>query len=537
MIDFQKEYPVLIPYKIDFSTRTVGKHIRQTKRHVNWRFGFAHVPSLLDGKTGTACRGIEMDVHVIWSVASGKHEMYLNGQLVHHKLHSKIAVIPTQKFDYSVNVPENIIPGMHVMHVTAWALGLGEHSNENQFRFEFDGENYKHFFGIFELGLPNMMFEYSKPLEIARKKLSQRGSIEDKSDGSSISDILDGRPRRSMVAKSEENQSSEVKYWKEPIVNVLKRRNSPSDSRSGSMSSSRGFKSQDVATTDEDERRLIAEARALSLRELEETRRKRLDREEEQRQLAQARLNSFRDLNVSNDDMSVPSFARPSLVSRPHKPYNNTMGGGLQPVEEDKDLLDLDFDDTSRPANLVRRQSSVTLDTALRDDFGTGPSLSNDDDISLASETYSHLDPRKMWKTQQDVSFIFQRPPVYADSLAGDLIQPSSSFSTSASFYGNPPPISQSPMMYAGRHMGYGQNVSQKLANPTNPQSVPGPRPKTPPNFQAPPPPTFAVLNEAFGPTYGSSNYGTTNNSYAPPTNGSMNYPNSSFQNSAATFR
>lgn len=530
MTDFQAGYPVLIPYKIDFSTRTVGKHIRQTKRHVNWRFGFAHIPSLLQGKTGISCRGIEMDLHVIWSVASGKHEMYLNGQLVHHKLHSKIAVIPTQKFDYSVNVPENIIPGMHVMHVTAWALGFGEHANENQFRFEFDGENYQDFFGIYELGLANMMFEYSKPLDIARKKLSQREIIDGKSDGSSISDILDGRPRRSMTANSEENQSSDVQYWKEPIVSLLfQRHNSLSDSRSGSVSSSLGFKTQDVATTDDDERRLIAEARALSLRELEETRRKRRDEEEEQRQLAQARLNSFRDLNKSNDDMTVPSFAKPP-TSRPHQPLNS-MGGGLQPVEEDKDLLDLDFNHTSSSTNLFRTQSSVTLDTALRDDFGIGPSLTNDDDMSLASETYSHLDPKKNWKTQQDVSFIFQRPPVYADSLAGDLIQPSSSFSTSASFYGNTSPNYQPPMMYAGRHMGYDQNTAQKLGNPTYPQSVPGPRPKTPPNFQAPPPPTFAVLNEAFGPTYDSSNY-STNNVYAPPANGRMNYTSS-----AATFR
>lgn len=536
MSDYLSEYPVLIPYKIDFSTRTVGKHIRQTKRHVNWRFGFAHVPSLFEGKTGTGCRGMEMDLHVIWSVASGKHEMYLNGQLIHHKLHSKIAVIPAQKFDYSVNVPENILPGMHVIHVTAWALGLGEHANQNQFRFEFDGEEFRNFFGIFELGLPNMMLEYSKPLEIARKKISQRGTIDEKSDGSISGDVLNGRPRRSMVVKPEENQSSENQYWKEPVVSLYKQSSSLSGSRSGLASASHGFTSQDVATTDEDERRLIAEARALSLRELEEARRKHQDQEEEQRQVAQARLNSFRDLNVSNDDMSVPSFARPSSTPRPHKPYGN-MTGGLQPVEEDKDLLDLDFDDTTRPTNLVRTQSSVTLDTALRDDFGTGPSLNNndEDDMSLASETYSHLDPTKMWKKQQDVSFIFQRPPVYADSLAGDLIQPSSSFSTSASFYGNTFPNQQSPMMYTGRQMGYEQNAPQQFFQ-TYPQSVPGPRPKTPPSFQAPPPPTFAVLNEAFGSAYGSSNY-STNESYAPPTQGNMNYTNTNIQNPAAAFR
>ena len=37
------EYPILIPYQIDFQTRTIGKHISLTKRFCIWRFGFAHV--------------------------------------------------------------------------------------------------------------------------------------------------------------------------------------------------------------------------------------------------------------------------------------------------------------------------------------------------------------------------------------------------------------------------------------------------------------------------------------------------------------
>ena len=40
---FKTEYPILIPYQIDFHTGTIGKHISLTKRFCVWRFGFAHV--------------------------------------------------------------------------------------------------------------------------------------------------------------------------------------------------------------------------------------------------------------------------------------------------------------------------------------------------------------------------------------------------------------------------------------------------------------------------------------------------------------
>lgn len=41
------EYPILIPYQIDFQTQTIGKHISLTKRYYLWRFGFAHVSSII----------------------------------------------------------------------------------------------------------------------------------------------------------------------------------------------------------------------------------------------------------------------------------------------------------------------------------------------------------------------------------------------------------------------------------------------------------------------------------------------------------
>jgi hypothetical protein len=49
------------------------------------------------------------------------------------------------------------------------------------------------------------------------------------------------------------------------------------------------------------------------------------------------------------------------------------------------------------------------------------------DDMSYVADT-PHLDPTQIWKTQQGLSFRLQNPPVYADTMAGDLINPSPSF-------------------------------------------------------------------------------------------------------------
>ena len=169
-----------------------------------------------------------------------------------------------------------------------------------------------------------------------------------------------------------------------------------------------------------------------------------MNQHEEQQYIAKARLNSFRDLrgeqqsydqrNDENDDnVSIPTFARPPRV------IASKSNNHLKPVQESAaDLLDdyknnntsdnqhvnrqrsnSDHGSISFPA-VVRTTSSVTMDTALGGEVG--PDCS--DTVSVLTEHFSHLDPRQMQKTQANLSFRLQAPPVFADSLAGDLIQP-----------------------------------------------------------------------------------------------------------------
>jgi hypothetical protein len=256
-----------------------------------------------------------------------------------------------------------------------------------------------------------------------------------------------------------------------------------------------------------EEERLLAKARLQSMRDFKV-------QQEQEQFMAQARINSFRDLR--GDDMSVPSFARPPAPKQSIHRTRPNFGNNLQSVQEGKDLLDIDedvHDNLPRPG-IFRSSSDLTTDTAIK--------TPDDDLMSLAeSEVYSHLDPRQNWKTQQNLSFRLQRPPVYADNAAGDLIQPSASFSTQSLYGGASTGFASTPvqpMAYAGRHMGY--NAPQQFH--TQPQQYAHMPPQqfrtaVPPqqtyaspaaasgssnmSFQAAPPPTWESMNAAFAPT------------------------------------
>jgi hypothetical protein len=590
------DYPILIPYQIDFNTTTVGKHIRQTKRHVTWRFGFAHIPSLLAKKTGVACRGIELDIHLVWSVASRKHVLFMNGMLVHQTIPSSaIAIIPSQRFEHSLYVPEEILPGGHVIHIEAWALGFGSHADpEKQFTMMFDGQNYRTFSPVYLLGSPQMMNKYSLAIKKAQDRLSMgsgSGQSDHEHSASGGSGSLGNRQKRDLRGDFQQRQNREHsqehgRYWEQPAIplapnpnatNGTYHRSNSNGNHGGYNHNHTGLKGRTysnasapdllpldipVARDDREEAAFLAQARLQSFRDLKQQNDQKMgmaksqniyakNKDEEEKYVAQARINSFRDLK-GEDDITVPSFARPPAhrTSYPREQKKNQKPH-LQAVQESKDLLDIDDgaeDLLWGNSGMVRSSSNVTLDTAIK--------TPEDDLVSLASGfsgIYSHLDPNQNWKTQQNISFRLQRPPVYSDTVAGDLIQPSPPFAGHQSMNGHVPGFNssqasvQQSVNYAGRHMGYAPSVSSpsmqyqqhqqqyQQFNPSNhgqqqpfqqthmnqppsqqhyPNSPPAPSFAQPMGFTAAPPPTFESLNEAFGPSSSVAGGYSTNQSY-----------------------
>lgn len=130
-------------YAIDFTAVACGKRIANTKRRVRWRFGFANPDALAAGETGTACRGEEHDVTLVWSITSGKRLILADGQEVHYS-NSRSAVI-----DFSWTMRGN-----HVLKVVAHATApMSAEPNFRQYDFFVDGRSFFSFPKVYRLGL------------------------------------------------------------------------------------------------------------------------------------------------------------------------------------------------------------------------------------------------------------------------------------------------------------------------------------------------------------------------------------------------
>ena len=130
-------------YAIDFTAVACGKRIANTKRRVRWRFGFANPDALAAGETGTACRGEEHDVTLVWSVTSGKRLILCDGQEVHYS-NSRSAVI-----DFSWTMRGN-----HVLKVVAHATApMSAEPGFRQYDFFVDGRSFFSFPKVYRLGL------------------------------------------------------------------------------------------------------------------------------------------------------------------------------------------------------------------------------------------------------------------------------------------------------------------------------------------------------------------------------------------------
>jgi len=205
-----QDYPIHIPYQVDFYTTTVGNYIDATKRHVRWKFGFAHIPSIADGETGVSCRGVEIEIHLIWSVISGKFVIYVN-EIPLHKQESKSFTI-MNRFQYSFILPENILPGMNQIFISVWAAVLDVPRGKSQCTMTFNGQSFHKFFRIFELGGVRMNRIYGNALNNAIDKGQVRPLSElNAATAASHSSMVQGRRMYRSEPKLDNLQSKNLK--------------------------------------------------------------------------------------------------------------------------------------------------------------------------------------------------------------------------------------------------------------------------------------------------------------------------------------
>jgi len=130
-------------YQIDFTALATGKRIASTKRRVRWRFGFTNQQALQNGETGTACRGEEHDVTLVWSITSGKRLVLADGQEVHY------SVSRNNDFDCSWTMR-----GGHVLKLIAHASPpINAGASFRQYDFLIDGQSFFSMPKVYRLGL------------------------------------------------------------------------------------------------------------------------------------------------------------------------------------------------------------------------------------------------------------------------------------------------------------------------------------------------------------------------------------------------
>eukprot|EP00527_Entomoneis_sp_CCMP2396_P006036 CAMPEP_0198142492 /NCGR_PEP_ID=MMETSP1443-20131203/5261_1 /TAXON_ID=186043 /ORGANISM="Entomoneis sp., Strain CCMP2396" /LENGTH=599 /DNA_ID=CAMNT_0043805511 /DNA_START=386 /DNA_END=2185 /DNA_ORIENTATION=- len=159
-------------YQIDFTAVASGKRVASSKRRVRWRFGFASPEALAAGETGTACRGEEHDVTLVWSVTSGKRLILADGQEVHYSS-SRNGI-----FDFSWTMRGN-----HVLKIVAHASPpMAPTPGWRQYDFFVDGQSFFIFPKVYRLGLavndPRAHAPGKAPARLAEKGNRYKGPPE-----------------------------------------------------------------------------------------------------------------------------------------------------------------------------------------------------------------------------------------------------------------------------------------------------------------------------------------------------------------------
>mmetsp|Transcript_14803 Transcript_14803/g.16877 ORF Transcript_14803/g.16877 Transcript_14803/m.16877 type:complete len:398 (+) Transcript_14803:120-1313(+) len=142
-------------YQVDCSIISSGKKVSATKRRVVWRWGFANEEALEAGKTGVDCRGYEHEVKLVWSIASGKRSIMLDGKEIHYSLGKRAE----GKFQFSFNGQRN-----HIYTIIAYAaLPLKSRQGFKQFEMLIDGRSFSSLPRIFELAKgADMQYSYNQ---------------------------------------------------------------------------------------------------------------------------------------------------------------------------------------------------------------------------------------------------------------------------------------------------------------------------------------------------------------------------------------
>lgn len=232
-------------YQIDFTAVDAGKRVASSKRRIRWRFGFTNQDALASGETGTACRGEEHDITLIWSLTSGKRLVLADGQEVHYS-NSR-----SQIFDFSWTMRGN-----HVLKVVAHSTTpMNVHPNFRQYDFFVDGMSFFSMPKVYRLGLTDNT-PIQEPATLALAHSSRRSTYGNYSTGGANGGAL-GRasappePNSIVEIEAPHNAQEEEAYLREAIKASLSDQNEGGNNNVPSSSASHDHVQTNRSNNDE----------------------------------------------------------------------------------------------------------------------------------------------------------------------------------------------------------------------------------------------------------------------------------------------
>eukprot|EP00581_Thalassiosira_minuscula_P013285 CAMPEP_0183712026 /NCGR_PEP_ID=MMETSP0737-20130205/7308_1 /TAXON_ID=385413 /ORGANISM="Thalassiosira miniscula, Strain CCMP1093" /LENGTH=609 /DNA_ID=CAMNT_0025940601 /DNA_START=374 /DNA_END=2203 /DNA_ORIENTATION=+ len=208
MTSHKRVFPV--PYQVDFTAESKGRHLDSTKRKLTWKFGFAHPPSVFphlfdanenyigetnDGapnnssiaphnnpapesanlKQGTECRGREHEIILTWSILTGKVHIYVDSREIyrHEPVGKEDSIFSTfsGSFHRGFDLPSPKFNGHHRIDIRCYArtpmgaknMAVDDRGGKfRQYDLTVDGLSYFSMPAVYELGTERMWNKVSR---------------------------------------------------------------------------------------------------------------------------------------------------------------------------------------------------------------------------------------------------------------------------------------------------------------------------------------------------------------------------------------
>jgi hypothetical protein len=154
-----------IPYQVDFSVKNTAKVVGFSKKKVIFKFGFANEDACRDNQTGAQCRGSEHELIFVWSLASGKRNLFVDGKEVHYSESGLNGWTQDRSWQHAFNL--KVGDNRHRVHFISQPKNP-DMPEVQPFDLRVNGVSYFQFNKIFELGSSRMRIRDMEPPRIGR---------------------------------------------------------------------------------------------------------------------------------------------------------------------------------------------------------------------------------------------------------------------------------------------------------------------------------------------------------------------------------